>query len=113
VINDNTASGNGLAGITLHSHAPGQDLNGNVITNNSVSNDGIAGGVNGGPGDSDFGVTNTVGILVGSTVTPLQGTVVANNAISNVFYGVWTKNVPASATFANVFSSVTKPITNT
>lgn len=113
VVNGNTANGNGLAGITLHSHAPGQYLNGNVITNNSVSNDGIAGNGIGKPGDSDFGVTNTVGILIGSAVTKLQGIVVANNAISNVFYGVWTKNVTAGSVLPNVYSSVTAPVTNT
>jgi hypothetical protein len=106
VINGNTANGNGLAGITLHSHAPGQYLNGNVITHNRVSHDGIAGNPNGAPGDSAFGVTNTVGILVGSNVATLQGTVVANNTISNVFYGVWTKNVPATAVSSNAFIGV-------
>ncbi|HEY3727213.1 MAG TPA: right-handed parallel beta-helix repeat-containing protein [Solirubrobacteraceae bacterium] len=113
VINGNTANNNGLAGITLHSHAPGQYLNGNVITNNRVSHDGIAGNGIGKPGDSDFGVTNTVGILVGSAVSTLQGTVVANNTISNVFYGVWTKNVPATAVSSNAFNGVTTPVTST
>lgn len=113
VVNNNTANDNGLAGITLHSHAPGQYLNGNVITNNSVSNDGLDGNGVGKPGDSDFGVTNTVGILVGSAVSTLQGIVVANNAISNVFYGVWTKNVTPGSVSSNVFSNVTVPVTNT
>jgi Periplasmic copper-binding protein (NosD) len=113
VVNGNTANDNGLAGVTLHSHAPGQYLNGNIITNNSVSNDGVAGNPGGKPGDSDFGVTNTVGILVGSAVTRLQGIVVANNAISNVFYGVWTKNVTPDSVSSNVFSGVTVPVTNT
>ncbi len=112
VVNGNTANDNGLAGVTLHSHAPGQYLNGNIITNNSVSNDGIAGNGIGKPGDSDFGVTNTVGILIGSAVTKLQGIVVANNAISNVFYGVWTQNVTAGSVSSNVYSSVTTPVTN-
>jgi parallel beta-helix repeat protein len=111
VVNGNTANDNGLAGITLHSHTPQQDFNGNVITNNRVSHDGISGN-NGGPGDSDFGVKNTVGILLGSTVDTLQGTVVANNTISNVFFGIWTMNVPKINT-PNTFIGVTAPLTQT
>jgi hypothetical protein len=112
VINRNTANDNGLAGVTLHSHTPGQYLNGNIITSNSVSNDGLNGYPNGSPGDSDFGVTNTVGILVGSKFTPLAGIVIANNVISNVHYGIWTMNVPHFTT-ANTFSNVTVPVTQT
>jgi parallel beta-helix repeat protein len=112
VVNGNTANDNGLAGITLHSHAPGQYLNGNVITNNSVSNDGIHGYPNGAPGDSDFGVTNTVGILLGSSFTTLQGTVVSGNNIANVFFGIWTKNV-LKITSSNTFTAVKVPLTQT
>jgi hypothetical protein len=106
VVNGNTANGNGLAGVTLHSHAPGQNLNGNVITNNNVSDDGLE-------GDPDFGVTNTVGILVASAVTPLKGTEIANNTISNVHYGIWTKNVPTISPSANTFNNVAVPVTQT
>jgi hypothetical protein len=77
-----------------------------------VSHDGIHGYPNGAPGDSDFNVKNTVGILVGSKVTPLQGIVVANNKISNVFYGIWTMNVPTITT-PNTFIAVTMPVTQT
>lgn len=111
VVTGNTANGNGLAGVTLHSHAPGQDLNGNVITDNNVSNDGLEGYPNGSPGDEDFGVTNTVGILVASAVSPLAGTVIANNNISDVHYGIWTKNVPPISPSANTFTNVTDPVT--
>ena len=113
VVTGNTANGNGLAGVTLHSHAPGQNLNGNVITNNNVSDDGLAGYPNGSPGDSDFGVTNTVGILVASAITPLAGTEIANNNISNVHYGIWTKNVPRISPSTNTFNNVAVPLTQT
>ena len=113
VVTGNTANGNGLAGVTLHSHAPGQNLNGNVITNNNVSDDGLEGYPNGTPGDMDFGVTNTVGILVASAVTPLAGTEIANNNISNVHYGIWTKSVPPISPTANTFNNVAVPVTQT
>jgi nitrous oxidase accessory protein NosD len=111
IVDGNTADGNGLAGITLHSHAPDQYLNGNVITNNTASHDGINGFPNGSPGDSDFGVTNTVGILVASAVSPLSGTVIAGNTISDTHYGIWTKNVPPMSSSANTFHDVAVPLT--
>jgi nitrous oxidase accessory protein NosD len=110
VVSGNTANGDGLGGVTLHSHAPGQDLNGNVIVGNSLSGDGIAGNPGGTPGDVDYGITHTVGIIIASSVTPLQGTAVAGNTVSNDYYGIWTKNVPTISASANTFNGVTTPL---
>ena len=110
VVVDNTADGDGLGGVTIHSHAPGQDLNGNVIVGNTLSDDGIAGSPGGKPGDVDFGITQTVGIIVASAVSTLEGTVVADNTVSNDYYGIWTKNVPTISASANTFSAVTTPL---
>jgi parallel beta-helix repeat protein len=110
-VTGNTAEGNGLAGVTLHSHAPGQDLNGNVITHNILSDDGLHGYPNGAPGDSDAGITQTVGITVWSAATPLSGTVITGNQISSDHYGIWTQHVPKIAKSANTFAStVTVPV---
>ncbi|MGA2454130.1 MAG: right-handed parallel beta-helix repeat-containing protein [Solirubrobacteraceae bacterium] len=107
----NTASGNGLGGVTLHSHAPGQDRNGNVISHNTISDDGIHGYPTGAPGDSDAGITRSVGIVVWSAATPLTGTSIVANKISHDYYGIWTKNVPTIAQSANTFAStVTVPL---
>ena len=35
-VTGNTANDNGLAGISVHSHTPFQDMNGNIITNNTT-----------------------------------------------------------------------------
>jgi parallel beta-helix repeat protein len=103
---ENEASGNGLAGITLHCHAPGQDLNGNVIRGNRLSNDNL-------DGDFDFSPftdSQTTGILLASA-TALTGTVVEDNEISNVYYGIWTLNLPTiSATANDIDSNVTVPV---
>lgn len=104
-VSHNKAEGNGLAGITLHSHAPGQDLNGNDISHNIIGKNGVNGYPNGAPGDSDAGVSGTVGILLWSAVTPLSGTSLAGNTVSDDHYGIWTKNVPAIAKSANTFSA--------
>ncbi len=103
---ENEASGNGLAGFTLHSHAPGQDLNGNVIAWNFFSSDNL-------DGDFDFSpVTDsqTTGILLASAA-PLAGTVVVGNEIRNVYYGIFTLHVPPIAVSANHFGNgVTVPV---
>jgi len=103
---ENDASGNGLAGFTLHSHAPFQDLNGNVIAWNRFSNDNL-------DGDFDFSpVTDsqTTGIFLASAA-PLVGTVVLGNEIRNVYYGIFTLHVPPIAVSANHFGNgVTVPV---
>lgn len=103
LVEGNTATGNGLAGVTIHSHIYGEDLNGNQIIDNTVSNDGLI-------GDPDFGITGTIGIFLGSANTTLSGTEVSGNSISNVHYGIWTKNVPPISPSANTFTNVTVPV---
>ncbi|HEX4280137.1 MAG TPA: right-handed parallel beta-helix repeat-containing protein [Solirubrobacteraceae bacterium] len=102
VVSDNTADDNGLAGVTLHSHAPGEDLNGNKIVDNRLRNDGLT-------PDSSFNETGTVGILVGSA-SPLTGTVIAGNRISDTHFGIWTVNVPKIKRAANRFHQVAVPL---
>jgi len=103
LVKHNEASGNNLAGITLHSHAPGDDLNDNRFVGNRVSNDALG-------GDPDAGVTDTTGILIFSAVTPLRGIVVRGNVISDVHFGIWTRNVPAIPANANTFVNVAVPL---
>jgi parallel beta-helix repeat protein len=104
VVQGNTANGNNLAGVTLHLHAPGSYLNGNKIIGNRLSNDGLG-------GDPDFKVSRTIGILVGSAV-PLKGIVISANKISDVHYGIWTKNVKKIRRSSNKFAkSVVVPLT--
>jgi nitrous oxidase accessory protein NosD len=103
---DNEASGNGLSGVTLHSHAPGQYLSGNAIIGNRLGNNNI-------DGDFDFSPavdSQTTGILLASAA-PLEGTVVQGNVMRQVYYGIWTLNVPPIAVDANHFAiDVTVPV---
>lgn len=88
-VEDNSISGNGMSGVSVHSHVPGQFLNGNVITHNVI-------GVNNIVGDSDFAPhvdTQTTGVLVG-TVSPLS-IKVFGNVIADDHFGIWTTG-PAS-----------------
>jgi parallel beta-helix repeat protein len=111
LVKGNVANGNGLGGLTLHSHAPGDYLDGNSIIDNSFSHDAIAGNGPGKPGDSDTGLTRTAGIVVFSAVTRLKRTLVAGNRLSNEYYGIWTQNAPKIAKPRNSFApSVTVPV---
>jgi parallel beta-helix repeat protein len=107
-IKENTAEGNGLGGVTLHSHAPGQDLSGNTIVANILSDDGIAGNPGGTPGDIDAKLTESAGIIIYSAVTPLTSTTVRRNQISTEDIGIWTENAPTIALSANTFASTVK-----
>lgn len=106
LVEGNTANGNGHAGVTLHSHAPGQDLNGNKILNNRLSHDGAL-------GDPEFGDFRgqTVGILVGSDVTRLTGIVITGNTISNCHYGILARNDANKVNkHKNTFHNVAVPV---
>ncbi|MGH2864682.1 MAG: right-handed parallel beta-helix repeat-containing protein [Solirubrobacteraceae bacterium] len=107
-IEANTAEGNGLGGVTLHSHAPGQDLSGNEITRNILSDDGIAGNPGGTPGDVDAGLTESAGIIIFSADTKLTGMTIEHNQISDEDIGIWTKNAPVIVPATNTFTSTVK-----
>src|SRR5579883_1095931 len=101
----NYLSGNGLAGVTVHSHAPGQDLNGNTVTGNIIATNNL-------DGDFDFSPLvdpSTTGVFVGS-VGPLSITVTGNVFVKDV-YGIWTTpTVTVLGGAANVFAAVSTPL---
>lgn len=104
----NEASGNGLAGVTIHLHVPGSDLHGNVIVFNRLSNNNL-------DGDYDFDPyvdPETTDILVAAVGPPLTGTVIEHNQLSNAYYGIWTLGVATSTIIAhNHFGpNITTPI---
>ena len=102
---NNTAEGNGLAGVTIHLHIPGQDVNGNVIENNLVKHDALDGYGPGQPGDNDTSDTQTTGILVFGAA-PITGTIIRDNDIRDVHFGIWTQDVPTISPSDNSFSGV-------
>jgi hypothetical protein len=79
---DNEISGNGMSGVTIHTHAPNQDVNGNVIRNNDIGRNNLH-------GDEDAKVTTTTGILVFSAVVPASETVSGNDIHDNET-AIWT-----------------------
>jgi len=78
----NAISGNGLAGVTIHSHAPGQNFSGNTIVRNFIGTNNLKGAQQE-PDDPE-----TTGVFIGSQ-DPLSVTVAAN-VITGDHYGIFT-----------------------
>ncbi len=87
LVTGNYISGNGLAGVALHAHAPGAIVSGNRILDNVI-------GTNNVDGDPDTSPTDmrTTGILAWSAATPVSVTI-SGNTIFGDWYGIWLSQV--------------------
>ena len=78
VVINNVLTGNGLPGVTMHSHTVFQNLNDNLITGNQISGNGP---------DGDPGTVVPAGIVVfgddAGGAFPVTGTVITHNTIKN------------------------------
>ena len=111
-IRGNVMSNDALPGITMHSHDALAYMDDNVIEANQITATGL-GGVDGKAGDSAAGVNGTAGIVVlGLPADPIGGTVIQDNVVSAVHYGVFL-NEAASRVSGNGFSGVSVPVTAT
>jgi hypothetical protein len=108
LVTHNFASGNGLAGFTIHAHLPGgEDLNGNKVTKNVFGTNNIGGDpYDGPPGPTDF---QTTGIAVYSA--PKVHMTISRNTIFDNKIGIWlSTTVTAHGLTTNHFHDVTKPV---
>jgi hypothetical protein len=74
----NSMSGNGIGGVTIHSHIPGQYFAGNKVVANNIGTNNLLG---------DYGDPGTTGVYLGSA-SPLSVTV-ALNVIHGNQYGIF------------------------
>jgi hypothetical protein len=86
IISGNILNGNGLAGVTIHSHTPNQDVSGNIIQNNFIGQNNLL-------GDGEFGDLMTTGIAVTSGSVPTNETVSGNTIYNNAQQIFTTSNV--------------------
>ena len=110
LVDHNTVTGNGLAGVTVHGHIAGLNLNGNAVTNNIIGTNNVDGDPVGlAPPGVNVPDPWTTGVLVASS-SPLTITV-ANNSISNNHVGVWrTSMVKIVGINTNTYSKVLIPV---
>jgi parallel beta-helix repeat protein len=74
VVLNNTLTGNGIPGVSIHGHTPNQNLDGNQIVDNTISGNGAD--------TADSFTPGTAGINLFS-VSPVQGTVISQNTFSS------------------------------
>src|SRR5205085_165789 len=84
---DNVLLDNDLPGITIHGHTPNQNLDGNILVDNTIAGNG--------PDTDEAATPGTAGIAI-TSVSPIHGTVIAENKFSRQEIAVaW--NTPGDA----------------
>jgi parallel beta-helix repeat protein len=114
LVTGNDIHGNGLAGVTIHGHLPGENLNGNWITDNNIGvNDTIGDSIGLSASSSSKNVADvrTTGILIG-TASPIRVRISGNNIHDNHF-GVFLEGKGAgvyATLFGNEYRYVDVPV---
>jgi nitrous oxidase accessory protein NosD len=109
VVVGNTIRFNGLAGVTLHSHRPGQDLNGNQILDNKIGTNNVLGDPIGlAPPAVDHPDMATTGILIGSSSQ--VSIVISGNHIRNNVYGIYLDGLVQAMISGNAYVNVSTHI---
>jgi parallel beta-helix repeat protein len=98
IIENNTAIDNFLPGIIIHATTPGDTLSNTIVEFNKVSGNG---------NDTEVGDLNKTGILVSGDVVPVYNTTIAENNVSNEYYGIWIRNGVGINLHGNSFANVT------
>jgi parallel beta-helix repeat protein len=94
LVQGNFLAGNGLAGVTLHSHAPGENLNGNVVTGNVIGTNNLDPDQDFVPFGARFFDGDPTGVIV-AAVSNVSITI-AHNLIFNNKIGIWVGQVPVT-----------------
>jgi parallel beta-helix repeat protein len=114
LVKGNYLAGNGLGGVTLHSHSPGEDLNGNTVIGNVIGTNNLDPDMDFVPFGSQFFDGQTTGIVL-AAVSPVTITI-ARNVIANNVNGIWIGQVGGPRVITvigvrtNLFFRVTHPV---
>jgi parallel beta-helix repeat protein len=105
IIEDNYMAGNGLAGFTIHAHLPGgEDVNGNKVIDNAFGTNNLGGDGYDGPPGPVDFDTTAIAVYS----APLVNMTIRDNRISNNTIGIWLSNtVTAHGLDDNNFHRVT------
>jgi parallel beta-helix repeat protein len=111
VVVGNYLKDNGLPGVAFHAHAPGADLNDNVVANNTI--------IRNGADTADTVTPGTTGINVsggdngsGAPLAVITGTLIAGNTIQQEDIGVVTKTGSFTSVNLNNFFGLTTGVDN-
>ncbi|HSP36808.1 MAG TPA: right-handed parallel beta-helix repeat-containing protein [Frankiaceae bacterium] len=115
---DNTAEGNsissnGIPGVAIHTHALHSDTNGNRILGNFFSRNGLGEGGSAPVGDpgTPVNTTTNIDVVADPGATPISGTVIQHNRITNARVGIWLVTGGGSTTLGgNTFQNVQTPV---
>ncbi|PSR29072.1 MAG: hypothetical protein C7B46_18760 [Sulfobacillus benefaciens] len=83
VVSGNVITGNDIPGVLVHLTAPHQVMSDTIVVDNTISGNGP---------DPEFGLTKPAGIVVMGTGSTVTDTDIANNTISQEYYGTWINN---------------------
>ncbi|MGZ4617650.1 MAG: right-handed parallel beta-helix repeat-containing protein [Frankiaceae bacterium] len=111
----NSISGNGIPGVAIHTHTPNSDTNGNRIVGNFLSRNGLGEGGKPPQGDPETPVTKTtnIDVVADPGATPITGTLIAVNKITNVQVGIWLVTRGHTDIHGNRFVNVAIPVKRT
>lgn len=99
----NWIRGNGLPGVLLNSHEPGQNMNGNVVTANFIGTNNVV-------GCPDLGILNTAAIAVVATDSRVSIRL-GGNVILHNYYGIWLGGMlDVQGAYFNRFTDVEVPV---
>ena len=111
-VRGNVLTNDSLPGVKIHAHEALAYMDDNVIEANNITSTGL-GSVDSQPGDAAAGATATTGIVVrGVPADPIGGTVIRDNLISAVHYGLFLNEASSTRVSGNGFSGVSVAVTS-
>jgi parallel beta-helix repeat protein len=98
LVQGNYLADNGLAGVTVHSHTPDENLNGNTVIGNVIGTNNLDPDMDFVPFGSQFFDGETTGVIVAAASS--VAITIAHNAIANNVNGLWLAEVLPGVTIS-------------
>jgi parallel beta-helix repeat protein len=86
LVQGNYLADNGLGGVTLHAHAPGENLNGNIVTGNVIGTNNLDPDADFGPQFVDSHTTGVIVVAASNVSITIARNIIFNN-VNGIFLG--------------------------
>jgi len=106
----NFLAGNGLGGVTLHAHAPGENLTGNAVIGNVIGTNNLDPDHDFGPPFDDSHTTGVIVIAASSITITIKHNLIFNNVIGIWLAQVGGATITATGLATNRFINVQKHV---